>query len=127
MPLGHQQYGPQTRNLSAITMGEVVGRVEALGAQVAPGAGPAHHPIGALIQARAVLGRRQAAVGLSTRSHWLAPASSSQHQIKAVVDGVIDQIRGQSKTRLQRCSLQLAGTLKTPEGVGHFGEHQLRC
>ena len=64
---------------AALAHGEVVGRIEALGADVTPGAGPADHPIGAVIQAGAVFGRRPAAVGLFTRSYWLAPASSRQH------------------------------------------------
>ena len=45
---------------AALAHGEVVGRVETLGAQVTPGAGPAHHPIRALIEARAVLRKAQA-------------------------------------------------------------------
>jgi hypothetical protein len=36
----------------------------------------------------------------------------------AVELDVIDQFRDPSKTRPQRCSLQLAGTLNAPEGVG---------
>ena len=44
---------------AALAHGEVMGWVEALGADVAPGAGPAHHPLGALIQTGAVLRESQ--------------------------------------------------------------------
>ena len=45
---------------AALAHGEVMGRVEALGADVAPGASPADHPIRPFVEARAVLAKAQA-------------------------------------------------------------------
>ena len=44
---------------AAFAHGEVMGRIEALGADVTPSAGPTHHPIGALIKPRAVVREAQ--------------------------------------------------------------------
>ena len=47
--IAHYIYGP------ALSHGEVVRRIKALSADITPSAGPADHPIGAFIEAGAVL------------------------------------------------------------------------
>ena len=80
-----------------------MGWIEALGADVTPGAGPADHPIGALIQARAIFGETQAlgerarhgvaaAQGVAVVFHQpqvvLAAEGQGDGQIKRIAQGM---------------------------------------